>query len=195
MKFKVNISKPKDTPWQLIYIDMMTNMMIFFVVLWVLGKGKASEVDATGDTTTRLIDLPSDILFSSGKAALTQDGRKIFERLFKDDGGSVLSFESAGAVKRHLVIHGHTDNDGKKNDNFTLGFRRALSALEEIRRFSSEISGNVILCTHADNSPKEAVPHFAGKLSKTQQQLLKDAKHKNRRIGIEDKLTTPTGEE
>jgi flagellar motor protein MotB len=85
-----------------------------------------------------------------------------------------------------LVIHGHTDGDGKKNNNFNLGFRRAFAAYNEIRNYNEELVEHAVICTHADNSPQLEVPRFEGEISKAQKDALKATKAKNRRITIED---------
>jgi hypothetical protein len=48
----------------------------------------------------------------------------------------------------------------------------------------------VVICSHADNSPAQEVPEFAGLLSEAEQSAIREAKSKNRRITIEDKLVS-----
>jgi len=170
-------------------MDLMTIIMVLFVILWSINKGKDVGVsDTVGDVTARVIDLPSDILFPPGKTKMTKKGKSVIRQLFKDDEGTVLNFETSGLVKRMLVIHGHTDSDGKKGSNIGLGFSRALAAYREIKKYSKDIPDHVALCTHADNSTAVEVPKFKGKISKAQRNILRQAKAKNRRITIEDKL-------
>ena len=177
--------------WQVIYIDLMTNIMCFFVILWSINHGKKVKITETmGDHTSRIVSLPGDIIFAPGKTSLTTDGRTVFQKLFSDDAGSVLQFESNGLMKRLLVIHGHTDGDGKKDENFHLGFGRALASYREITRYSKEVPDHVVLCSHADNSPSQEVPKLKGKLTPAQKDALAKAKSKNRRIQIEDTLVS-----
>ena len=89
----------------------------------------------------------------------------------------------------------NTDGDGKKDKNLELGYRRALSAYEEIRKHSPFLPEHVVVCSHADNSPAQSVPKFKGKLTRSQRVMLKEAKQKNRRITIEDKHINKYGEE
>jgi hypothetical protein len=179
----------KTSSWQIIYMDLMTIIMVFFVILWSINKGKDEGVsDTVGDVTTRAIDLPSDILFEAGKALIKGEGKSIFQQLFSDETGAVLDFATAGVVKRMLVIHGHTDQDGKKLENFSLGFERAFSAFSEIKKYSQQLPDHVVLCSHADNSPAILVPTLTGKISQSQRSALREAKGKNRRITIEDVL-------
>lgn len=179
----------KYETWQLIYIDLMTNMMMFFLVVWVISqhqdKGMSNKL---GDETVKMVNLPGDVLFASGKAELTSDGRTIFKKLFDDETGTVLSFETGGLQKRLLVLHGHTDSAGGKDENFELGFARALAAYREMRKYSDAVPDHVVICSHADNTPTEDVPAFSGTLSAAEVQAVRAAQSKNRRITIEDKL-------
>jgi outer membrane protein OmpA-like peptidoglycan-associated protein len=142
-----------------------------------------------------MVNLPGDVLFAPGKAELTGEGRDVLTRLFADPTGAVLNFDTGGLVKRQLVIHGHTDSDGTKDENLELGYRRALSAYHEIQTHGGELADHVVICTHADNTPAEEVPAFGGLLSGAEVSAVKAAKAKNRRITIEDKLVSQVKEE
>jgi outer membrane protein OmpA-like peptidoglycan-associated protein len=189
--------KPRgfDT-WQIIYIDMMTNMMIFFVVLWAVSQRIQSHgvSDTTGTETTKMVNLPGDVLFPAGKAELSPEGKEVFHKLFANDAGTILDFDTGGLTRRQLVIHGHTDSDGTKEENLDLGYRRALAAYHEIAIYGGEVPDHVAICTHADNLPAQEVPALSGVLSIIDQNNVKAAKAKNRRITIEDKLVSKTPE-
>jgi flagellar motor protein MotB len=191
MKRFSKIERPRKNTesWQIIYIDLMTNIMVFFVILWTLSQARHSKViNKMGDQTSRMVSLPGDVIFTPGKVFLSPDGKSVFKKLFSDDTGAVLNFEGNALTRRLLIIHGHTDGDGKKDKNFELGFGRALTAYHEISRYSKDVAEHVILCTHADNSPVQDVPSLKGKLTPLQRQALSEAKSKNRRISIEDFL-------
>jgi len=170
-------------------MDLMTNIMVFFVIIWSLSHGKDKGISETaGDVTTRLINLPGDVLFGPGQTSLTSDGKSILQKLFRDESGKgILEFENNELVKRMIVFHGHTDSDGAKSSNLNLGYQRALSAYDEIKRYNSELPDHVTICTHADNSSKEEVPGFSGEVSPEQRNIIKEIKAKNRRISIEDR--------
>jgi outer membrane protein OmpA-like peptidoglycan-associated protein len=183
--------------WQIVYIDLMTNVTIFFVVLWAVSArpNKGGISDTVGTETVKMVNLPGDVLFASGKADLSGDGKQVLGKLFADS-KAVLNFDTGNLAKRLLVIHGHTDNAGAKDKNLELGYQRALSAYREILKYGGELSDHVVICTHADNSPAEEVPQFGGTLSPAEQNAIKEAKAKNRRISIEDKvLSRPIGKE
>ena len=181
--------KSRGEPWQVIYTDLMTIIMVFFVILWSLNQGKDVGISETiGDVSTRMISLPGDILFPAGKSDLSEDGSSVFKNIFFDETGQVLQFQNSGLTKRMLIIHGHTDGDGDKDSNFELGFRRAYAAYNEVKKYSPDIAEHAAICTHADNSPHLEVPKFEGEISKAQRDALKTTKGKNRRITIEDNL-------
>jgi outer membrane protein OmpA-like peptidoglycan-associated protein len=171
--------------WSIIYIDLMTQIMAFFVILWSVEHG--TKLVATkpigsgvgmGDQTARMVDLPGDVLFASGQTKLAEDGRSVLDKLFGDPQSGVLSFDQGGLAERKLVIHGHTDDVGDKDKNFLLGYERAYAVYQEIRSHSKDVPDHVVLCTHADNTPARALPGQGGAKD--------EARAKNRRITIED---------
>jgi len=173
--------------WSIIYIDLMTQIMAFFVILWSVEHG--SKLTATpslgtgvgmGDQTARMVDLPGDVLFASGQTSMAPDGKAILDKLFGDADSGVLSFDQGGLAQRKLVIHGHTDDVGIKDANFQLGYQRAYAVYQEIRRHSKEVPDHIILCTHADNTPSRPVPPGSDRT------VANEARSKNRRITIED---------
>jgi flagellar motor protein MotB len=174
--------------WSIIYIDLMTQIMAFFVIVWSVERGaKLTQTPSLGtgvgmgDQTVRMVDLPGDVLFASGQTAMAADGKGIVDKLFGDTASGVLSFDQGGLAQRRLVIHGHTDDVGVKDANFQLGYQRAYAVYQEIRRHSKEVPDHVILCTHADNTPARAVP-----APPVDRSVADQARAKNRRITIED---------
>jgi flagellar motor protein MotB len=179
----------RSEAWQVIYMDLMTIIMVFFVILWSINQRQETALSETvGEETVKMVNLPGDVLFSSGRATLTREGQSILGKLFDDPSGTVLNFDTGGLAKRLLVLHGHTDSDGKKDENFELGYSRALSAYRAIRKYSDEVPHHVIICTHADNSPAREVPVFHGQTTPAERAAVRDAKAQNRRITIEDKV-------
>jgi len=181
--------RSRGEPWLVIYTDLMTIIMVFFVILWSLNQGKDIGVSETiGDVSARMISLPGDVLFPPAKYDLSEEGSAVFKNIFYDETDQVLNFQSSGLTKRLLVINGHTDGDGEKDKNFELGFRRAYAAYNEVKNYSKDVVDHVVICTHADNSPQLEVPKFEGRISKAQRETLKTTKSKNRRITIEDTI-------
>src|SRR4029078_13567640 len=108
---------------------------------------------------------------------------------------NVLSSQTVGLARRVLVIHGHTDSDGKKDENYVLGFQRALTVYKEIQKYGPEITDHAVVCTQADNTPARQVPLFTGALTPAQSQAISEAKTKNRRITIEDQVHSAVEQE
>jgi flagellar motor protein MotB len=186
--------------WSIIYIDLMTQIMAFFVIVWSIDRGSKATVTANigtgfgigmGDQTVRMVDLPGDVLFASGKIDLAPDGRTAIDKLFGDKTAGVLDFDQGGLAQRKLVIHGHTDNVGPKDKNFQLGFQRAWAVYQEIRKHSTEVPDHVVLCTHSDNTPQVVPPPLEGTLTDEEKAVIQAARAKNRRITIEDLVVSP----
>ena len=190
MRFRRRASGKKShgALWSIIYIDLMTQIMAFFVIVWSVEHGaKLTQTPSLGtgigmgDQTVRMVDLPGDVLFASGQTAMAADGKGILDKLFGDTASGVLSFDQGGLAQRKLVIHGHTDDVGVKDSNFQLGYQRAYAVYQEIRRHSKEVPDHVVLCTHADNTPARALPP-----PPVERAAADEARAKNRRITIED---------
>jgi flagellar motor protein MotB len=181
--------------WQIVYIDLMTNVMIFFVVLWAVQSApkKSGISETVGTETVKMVNLPGDVLFASGRADISDEGHQVFAKLFSDS-ETVLNFDTGGLTKRMLIIHGHTDNDGKKDKNLDLGFQRALATYREISKYGASVPDHVVICSHADNTPAQEIPSLSGNLTPAEQNAINEAKAKNRRIVIEDKLVSSTPE-
>jgi flagellar motor protein MotB len=196
--------------WSIIYIDLMTQIMAFFVIVWTLDHGAKTTATPNlatgfgmgmGDQTVRMVDLPGDVLFASGKPDLAAEGKVILDRLFGDaEASGVLSFDRGGLAQRKLVIHGHTDDVGIKDSNFQLGYQRAWSVYQEIRRHSKELPDHVVLCTHADNTPRQPTEALSTgtrapelKLTDQERAVITAARIKNRRITIEDLVVATPG--
>jgi len=192
---QARVKKGHGALWSIIYIDLMTQIMAFFVIVWTIehtSKATATVNLATGfgtgmgDQTVRMVDLPGDVLFASGKTELGSDGKDVIGKLFGDPASGVLDFDRGGMAQRKLVIHGHTDDVGIKDSNFQLGYQRAWSVYQEIRRHSKELPDHVVLCTHADNTPQSAAAAPEPKLTDEEKAVIAAARAKNRRITIED---------
>jgi len=190
--------------WSIIYIDLMTQIMAFFVIVWTIEHGaKATQTAALGtgfgmgagmgDQTVRMVDLPGDVLFATGKTDLAQDGKDVIDKLFGDAASGVLSFDRGGLAQRKLVIHGHTDDVGLKDSNFQLGYQRAWSVYQAIRRHSKELPDHVVLCTHANNTPGAPVSPPGDQLTDEERAVIQAARAKNRRITIEDLVVAAPG--
>ena len=190
-------SRKSGDLWAVIYIDLMTQIMAFFVIVWAtdLGEKKTATPQVAtgmgmgiGDQSVRMVDLPGDVLFSSGKVDLGAEGKSVIDKLFGDKESGVLSFDQGGLATRKLVIHGHTDDLGKKDENFLLGYQRAWAVYQQLRTHSAEVPQHVVLCTHADNTPSRTLAPPAEGLALTDEEkaIIRSARAKNRRITIED---------
>jgi flagellar motor protein MotB len=196
-------AKEHGALWSIIYIDLMTQIMAFFIILWAVEQRqervKAVELPpgglGIGNQTVRMVDLPGDVLFASGKTDLNTGGKDVIDKLFGDPESGVLSFDQGGLATRKLAIHGHTDEVGPKDENFLLGYQRAWAVYQEIRRHGGELADHVIICTHADNTPARLVPPLEAGLTEEERAVIRAARARNRRITIEDMIIETPREE
>jgi flagellar motor protein MotB len=181
--------------WSIIYIDLMTQIMAFFIILWAVEQRQEAVKQerftrgagiGIGNQTVRMVNLPGDVLFASGKTELGAEGAQVIDKLFGDPASGVLSFDQGGLAQRKLAIHGHTDEVGVKDENFLLGYQRAWAVYQEIRKHGDELPDHVVICTHADNTPAYLVPPIDGELTEEERAVIREARAKNRRITIED---------
>ena len=196
---RAHSKKSHGALWSIIYIDLMTQIMAFFIILWSVEQRqervKTAELTpgqglGIGNQTVRMVDLPGDVLFASGTTELSADGIAAIDQLFGDTSSGVLSFDQGGLATRKLAIHGHTDEVGAKDDNFLLGYQRAWAVYQAIRKHSKELAAHVVICTHADNTPAEQVPPIEPGLTEEEKAVIREARAKNRRITIEDLVIT-----
>ena len=188
-----------DTTWQAVYMDLITIVMIFFLVLSVVTKGKdEAESDKIGDYSTIEIPIPGDALFSSGRANLTKAGKANLKKLFKSEQASFPELEKTEQMKTEVVLHGHTDDVGGKIGNLNLGYRRALSVYKELKKYRPEVSKFVSVCTHADNLPEEdprpVSTSLKGDILKQVKSFNKRVRKKNRRVILELKNISVAGD-
>ncbi len=80
--------------------------------------------------TFDMISIPGEVLFASGKASLSRQGRSTIARLASDI--------RSRYPDRDIYIFGHTDNEpirkSKWKDNWELGSARALSTVRELAK-------------------------------------------------------------
>lgn len=87
---------------------------------------RKSGIDVSVDEQTGAIALPSQMLFSTNSAALSDGGRKYLRR-FLPVYLDVLLSEDFRAYVAEIIIEGHTDSNGTYLHNLQLSQERALS--------------------------------------------------------------------
>lgn len=130
MGTKRNIPKAEgdDNIWQAVYMDLITMLMIVFLLMWVLAFGKTGKGKSSG-MPFATIEIP-DEAFRSGETALKksfQDG--ILSQLSggKDTFLEKLGYDEANEKYYFINIHGHTDHQGSHEANLRYGYERAVS--------------------------------------------------------------------
>ena len=190
MKTFFNHPEHEDSTWKIVYMDMITMLMILFLSLWVIDQGKAREPAKRGDVTLTKVEIESDDYFMPGKFDLKKESLQKLNDLFFKGRNSFpapgVDLEAGG--RRVILIHGHTDDQGLKDDNFELGFQRAMSVYHEIQRNVPNLADNVGICSFADNFPLEKVRTHQSKgaapLTDRQIEEIMRKRRKNRRFEL-----------
>ena len=159
-----------DLTWQAVYMDLITMVMIFFLIMWVISNGKEDR----GDIRIAKKDVPSDKLFKSGDSKLMDSARSAIDEALFD---RVAPLPKLGELKnskgkktgarRILMVYGHTDDVGvtggrnpirDQKQNMLLGFKRAYSVYKYVLTKRPDFEGNVGVCSFASYFPATKVP-------------------------------------
>ena len=162
----------QESIWQIVYIDFLTMLVTVFLIFAFAERGGAS--DSLG---SQKFTLPGDNSFATKSATLNEEMKTRIHSAFK---GLVLS--------RSLIwISGHTDYQGKKEENLQLGFDRAKAVYNEIVQAEPSYAGKAVLCTAADNLPFSEVSETMrkGNLTAKEKSDVEERNRNNRRIEVE----------
>jgi len=136
---------PSQAIWVMVYSDMITGLMVFFLILWASTQIRKTPVESPPPTTplqlqikeqlgqvgtvvvTRhkmTVTLPSAVLFDPGRAELKPAARASLERV-----ADALTRSSAP-----VVVEGHTDDAPIQKSgwrsNYELSAARAFSVIQ-----------------------------------------------------------------
>ena len=197
----------EDTTWQAIYMDLITMLMILFLLLWVISAGK-SESKSSGFPFKSLNI--GENSFTSGSADLTGEAKKqILDAVLYQSKQPFLpkvGYDKEEEQYRILMVHGHTDHappKGSKNPheaNMKYGYDRAMSVYKVLK---DEYKGlvkqgkNELPLDHTDKvlisvcSHSFSYPIHNSKLVNGKNALPSDTKEKaNRRVNITASVIT-----
>jgi flagellar motor protein MotB len=186
LKRRVQENFSQGSTWETVYMDLITQIMIFFLVLWALSAGKGN--DESGNVIRNLADIPSNGMFEDGQSVLTSQGKKTLDKWLSSK--PPVGYDDETGSRSLIIITGHTDDVGNRVSNLGLGYARARSAFKyfQNRRPKMGLLENVILSTASANEPAEDYKKLVAEWqsgSKSAQGLLKVVRAKNRRITIE----------
>lgn len=142
MRFKKFSHEEEQEPiWQVVYIDFLTVLTSFFLVLaFFSGKSQGD-----GDYKPAKWEIDSDSSFAKGRAEVLPELRMKIQNI-----SEALKELPPDEL---LIISGHTDSDGSKMTNLGLGFSRAESLFREMARYNPQLQNQIALCSFADNRP------------------------------------------
>ncbi|RLC51387.1 MAG: hypothetical protein DRZ79_02850 [Candidatus Cloacimonadota bacterium] len=124
------------------YADLMTLLLVFFVFFFIISDYERSKmmiknqeimqkinVDSLFDANEKVITIPSEILFESGKAELKWEAKKALSEIAENI-KTIIASEPGWQIR----VEGHTDNvpifNNKFTSNWDLSTARALSVVK-----------------------------------------------------------------
>ena len=159
MKTFFNSHEEDDSTWKIVYMDMITMLMILFLSMWIIDRGKPEDKRKHGDVTLNKVEFEADDYFDPGKADLKSQARSKMEEIFFNRAHAfpVPGPDVENGGRRVVLIHGHTDDQGEKEKNLQLGFDRAMAVYRELNSRLPSLASNVGICSYADNFPAHRV--------------------------------------
>ena len=124
------------------YADLMTLLLVFFVFFFIISDYERSKmiikdeaimqkinVDSLFDANEKVITIPSEILFESGKADLKFEAKQALSEIAENI-KTIITNEPGWQIR----VEGHTDNvpifNSKFTSNWDLSTARALSVVK-----------------------------------------------------------------
>ena len=144
---------PEDNSWQSIYMDLVTLLMIFFILMWVVQQGG----DGAPVDTNKIIPFMKmevgDKSFVTGKAALSKDGdNELRAKLSKQENYKALLNLGYNKKKKkyyYITVHGHVDLNGSY-DAGQLSYRRANTVANVLRELIDKAKRKAKMAKNSD---------------------------------------------
>lgn len=159
MKTFFNSHDEDDSTWKIVYMDMITMLMILFLSMWIIDRGSPKDKRKHGDVNLSKVEFEADDYFDTGKSVIKDEAKKQIADIFFDRKHSFPTpgIDQENHGRRIVLIYGHTDDLGKKDTNFQLGFDRAMAVYQELNKKLPNLADHVGICSYADNFPIEKV--------------------------------------
>ena len=193
-KFRKDYSE--DGAWQAVYMDLITLLMLFFLIMWIKQNGG----DGVPVQTNKIIPFQKisigDSSFSPGRTKLKDDAVKDIYSILNDS-TNIKALKNLGYSKEndkyyYITVHGHGSLSGDYEQNMSISLGRAQSVAEQVKKTikglktSDRVNKDAIkndrymisVCGHSFNFPKVDLDK---KLNINQQ---RDQQSVNRRVDI-----------
>lgn len=193
-KFRRDYSE--DSSWQAVYMDLITLLMLFFLIMWVKQQGG----DGVPVETNKIIPFQkisvSDSSFSPGKTNLTKSAiQNLSNNLTRPEIQKTLGNLGYSEEKDkfyYITVHGHGSLSGNFEQNMNISLGRARAVAEQVKssflKTDKALRVNkdpikddrymISVCGHSYNFPKVNLDkNLSGKQKREQQSI-------NRRVDI-----------
>jgi hypothetical protein len=172
-KFRKNYNE--DSTWQAVYMDLITLLMLFFLILWIKQKGG----DGAPVETNKIIPFQKisvgDSSFASGKISLKKVAQNEISNMLSSDVNQQvlknLGYSQKNDKYYYITVHGHGSLRGNFEQNMNIALGRARSVAEEVKnayklnKKSDLVNKDIFkddrymisVCGHSYNFPKENI--------------------------------------
>ena len=185
----------EDSTWKAVYMDLVTMVMVLFMILWAIQQGG----DGTPVDTDKIVPFSKltlkDSAFPNGGTNFGGQERKDllnFITNVKKEDFSKLGYDQKEDKYYYITVHGHGSLTGNFEQNMNIAFQRAMSVAETIKDGYKKIGPDnfkfkdpskqdrymISVCGHSYNFPKAPLdPMLTGKMRAEQQKV-------NRRVDV-----------
>jgi flagellar motor protein MotB len=185
----------EDSTWQAVYMDLITLVMVMFLILWVIQVGgEGVPIDTRNIIPFAKLSL-KDSSFPDGGVVFQGDEEVKLRNYLKQSERELftrLGFSEEEDAFYYITVHGHGSLTGSFEQNMQISLQRAQSVADSIKHAYKELGHEsfpfrdksksdrfmISVCGHSYNFPiAELDPTLMGDLKKQQQSI-------NRRVDV-----------
>lgn len=185
----------EDSTWQAVYMDLVTMVMVLFMIMWAIQQGgEGAPVDTDKIIPFSKLTLKDSAFPDGGTIFGGQEKKDLLYFLTntKKDDFSKLGYDQKEDKYYYITVHGHGSLTGNFEQNMNIAIQRAMSVAETIKEGYKKVGVKnfkfrdptkndrymVSVCGHSYNFPKAPIdPDLTGKLRGEQQKV-------NRRVDV-----------
>jgi outer membrane protein OmpA-like peptidoglycan-associated protein len=184
-----------DSTWQAVYMDLITLVMVLFLILWSIQEGgDGAPVETNNVVPFYKVTLKDSSFPDGGTVFGGSERKKLIQYLTKTerDDFTKLGHNRKDDSYYYITVHGHGSLTGTYEQNMNIAMRRAQSVADAVKDAYKSIGTKefknkdpnkndrymISVCGHSYNFPKAQLdPTLTGKMRGEQQKV-------NRRVDV-----------